>query len=45
MKTLSTNFDELKNEFTILDQYQLSSIKGGDNSQGEDEDDDEWMNE
>lgn len=44
MKTLSMTFDELKNEFTILNDNQLKSLLGGDNNQGEDEDDDVWMN-
>ncbi|MFC2107077.1 hypothetical protein ACFLRY_01955 [Bacteroidota bacterium] len=44
MKTLSINFEDLKNEFTLLNDLQLSTIKGGSNDQGEDEDDDIWMN-
>ena len=43
MKTLSRNLEDLKNKFITLDDNQLNVIKGGNNNQGEDEDDDIYM--
>ena len=47
MKTNSMNLDELKSNFAILNDQQLKNIIGGqdNNTQGEDDDDDIWMNE